>query len=87
MGFEYVDRSLDPPDVRSVASEDPRGFLRSHKPPVILDEIQHVPTLFPYIKEHIDANRQAKGQFLLSGSQNLLLSEKITETLAGRAVI
>lgn len=82
---KYV--SLEAPDVHSGASEDPRGFLSVYPPPVILDEIQYAPDLLFYIKEWIDQNREAKGQFLVTGSQNLLLSEKVTESLAGRAAI
>ena len=79
--------SLEPPDIRVAAQEDPRMFLELHAPPVILDEVQYAPGLFPYIKEKIDANRHESGQFLLTGSQNLLLSERVTESLAGRAAM
>jgi predicted AAA+ superfamily ATPase len=82
---KYV--SLELPDIRSAAISDPRGFLAFHNPPVIFDEVQYVPELLAYIKEQIDKNRSAKGQFILSGSQNLLLSQHISETLAGRAAI
>jgi len=67
--------------------EDPRGFLQMHAPPVILDEVQYAPILLPYVKERIDAHRDRTGQYLLTGSQNLLLAEKITESLAGRAAM
>jgi predicted AAA+ superfamily ATPase len=83
--YRYV--SLEPPDIRAAASEDPRGFLEMHPPPVILDEVQYTPDLLPYIKEHIDTHRERKGQYLLTGSQNLLVVEKITESLAGRAAM
>lgn len=79
--------SLEPPDVRAAASADPRGFLRLHMPPVIFDEVQYAPDLLPYIKEQIDGNRAKRGQYLLTGSQNLLLLEKVTESLAGRAAM
>ncbi len=79
--------SLEPPDVRAAAAEDPRGFLEMYPPPAIFDEVQYAPDLFPYIKEKIDANRAKSGQYLLTGSQNLLLAEKVTESLAGRAAI
>ena len=79
--------SLEPPDVRATATEDPRGFLAMYPPPVILDEVQYAPDLLPYVKERIDADRQQPGQYLLTGSQNLLLAEKITESLAGRAAM
>ncbi len=79
--------SLELPDIRAAAREDPRSFLELHPPPVIFDEVQYAPDLFPFIKEKIDAKRSQTGQFLLTGSQNLLLSEKVTESLAGRTAI
>lgn len=83
--YRYV--SIEAPDVREAASIDPRGFLALYSPPVILDEVHFAPSLLPYIKERLDANRHEKGQYLLSGSQNLLLTEQVTESLAGRAAI
>lgn len=79
--------SLEPPDIRMAAVEDPRGFMAAHPPPIIFDEVQHAPDLLPYIKERIDENRNHPGQYLLTGSQNLLLSEKIGESLAGRTAM
>ena len=83
--YRYV--SLEPPDVRAAAVDDPRGFLELYPAPVVLDEVQYAPDLLPYIKEKIDKNRDTNGQYLLSGSQNLLLAEKVTESLAGRAAM
>src|SRR6266545_4322743 len=79
--------SLELPDVRAAAAADPRGFLELHPPPVIFDEIQHAPGLLPYIKERIDESRHARGRYFLTGSQNLPLAERITESLAGRAAM
>lgn len=79
--------SLEPPDVRMAAAEDPRGFLNLYPPPVIFDEVQYAPNLLPYVKESIDAARSTCGQYLLTGSQNLLLMERVTESLAGRAAM
>lgn len=79
--------SLDLPDVRAAADADPRGFLERYPPPVIFDELQAAPGLLPYVKEAVDANRRRTGQFLLSGSQNLLLTEQVTESMAGRAAM
>jgi len=79
--------SLEPPDVRAAASSDPRGFLQMYPPPVIFDEVQYAPNLFPYIKEAVDRERNKPGQYLLTGSQNLLLMESVTESLAGRAAM
>ena len=82
---QYV--SLEPPDVRASAIEDPRSFLELYPPPVVFDEVQYAPDLLPYIKEKIDAERDKSGQYLLTGSQNLLLMERVTESLAGRAAM
>ena len=86
-GGDYRLVSLEPPDVRGAAASDPRGFLSLYAPPVIFDEIQYVPSLLPYIKEQIDEHRNQTGQFILTGSQNLLLMQQVTESLAGRAAI
>jgi len=79
--------SLEPPDVRAAAAADPRGFLEMHPAPVIFDEVQYAPDLLPYVKERIDERRDAHGQYVLTGSQNLLLTEQVTESLAGRAAM
>jgi len=79
--------SLELPDVRAAALADPRGFLAIHPPPVIFDEIQYCPDLLMYVKEAVDAHRSRRGQYLLTGSQNMLLLERVTESLAGRAAI
>lgn len=86
-GQQYRYISVEPPDIRAVVMEDPRGFLEYYSPPTIIDEVQYVPELLPYIKERIDLDRGRPGQFLLTGSQNLLLTEKVTESLAGRAAL
>lgn len=86
-GREYSYVSLELPDMRAVAFEDPRSFLDRFSPPVIFDEIQYAPELLPYLKEMIDEARDEAGQFILTGSQNLLLIERVTESLAGRAAI
>lgn len=87
LGSTHRYLSLETPDVRAAAVADPRGFLDLNPAPVIFDEIQFAPDLLFYIKERIDANRSNYGQYILTGSQNLLLQEKVTETLAGRAAI
>ncbi|MFA4945870.1 MAG: ATP-binding protein [Lentisphaeria bacterium] len=83
--FKYV--SLETPALRGMAHQDPGGFLDLYRPPLILDEIQCAPELMPYLKERIDANRQVMGQYLLTGSQNLLMMEQVSETLAGRTAV
>ena len=79
--------SLEPPDIRAAAREDPRAFLEAFRSPIIFDEAQYAPDLFPYIKEKIDEDRQTAGQYLLTGSQNLSLAQDISESLAGRAAM
>ena len=86
-GSQYQIISLEPPDVRLAAQSDPRGFLNLYPAPIVFDEIQYAPGLLPYIKEKIDANRSKAGQFILTGSQNLLLMSQVTESLAGRAAV
>ncbi len=79
--------SLEAPDVRAAAAADPRGFLAQNAPPVILDEIQNTPALLPYIQERIDEHRERRGQYVLTGSQNVLLAAGMTESLAGRVAL
>lgn len=77
---------LESPDMRLYAEEDPRGFLNNYPNSAILDEIQNVPHLFSYLQEIID-QRDQPGLFILSGSQNFTMNEKITQTLVGRISI
>jgi hypothetical protein len=75
--------SLEVPDQREFAQEDPRGFLGQFAGKVVLDEVQRAPHLFSYIQGIVDERQQA-GQFILTGSQNFLLLQNISQTLAGR---
>ncbi len=75
--------NLENPDIRLFASEDPRGFLNSYPQGAILDEIQRVPHLFSYLQELLD-NSMENGLFILTGSNNFLLQENISQSLAGR---
>ncbi len=75
--------SLENPDIRNFAIEDPRGFLSSIPKGAILDEVQRVPQLFSYLQEILD-NSSQKGLFIFTGSNNFLLQENISQTLAGR---
>jgi uncharacterized protein len=79
--------SLEAPDVRTAAREDPRGFLAANPPPIVLDEVQNAPALLSYIKERIDRDRSRRGDWVLTGSQNLMLSAGVTESLAGRVAL
>lgn len=78
--------SLENPDVRIRAKEDPIGFIKQTSRPLILDEIQYVPELLSYIKTAIDENRQP-GYWILTGSQNFTLMQGVSQSLAGRSAI
>ncbi len=81
--YRYV--SLENLDFRQYAALDPRGFLAEFGPYVILDEVQRVPGLFAYLQEQVDLD-QSPAQYILTGSSQFLLMEKITQSLAGRIV-
>jgi predicted AAA+ superfamily ATPase len=78
--------NLEMPSNTELAREDPHRFFNLHPSHLILDEVQRVPNLLSYIQVIIDESGK-KGQFILTGSENLLLSEKITQSLAGRTHI
>ena len=78
---------LEDPDVLQLVKEDPRSFLDELKLPVIIDEIQQAPELFAYIRSRIDAQPDVKGQWILTGSQESLLMDGVSESMAGRAAI
>ncbi len=82
--YHYV--SLESPDKLLQIQDDPRGFLTQTSKPWIIDEAQRFPPLFSYIQEYADTQKKA-GHFILSGSQNFLLSQHISQTLAGRVAI
>ncbi|MEY3420581.1 MAG: hypothetical protein RIR48_866 [Bacteroidota bacterium] len=77
--------SLENPDVLEFATTDPRGFLSqfNNEKGAILDEIQKAPHLFSYLQQVLDETKK-KGLFILTGSNNFLLQENITQTLSGR---
>lgn len=78
--------TLDDASVLSAAKNDPAGFLAGFTGPVIIDEVQRAPELFPAIKAVVDRHRQP-GRFLLTGSANVLLLPRLSESLAGRMEI
>lgn len=82
--FLYI--SLESPDQLLLAKADPHGLLESDRKGIIIDEAQHYPDLFSYIQEKVDT-RKRDTKIILSGSQNFLLAEKISQTLAGRAAL
>lgn len=78
--------NLEDPDTRIRATEDPRTFLKQFNSKVIIDEIQYVPQLLPYIKSKID-DKRVPGQWILTGSQNFALMRGVSESLAGRVAV
>lgn len=83
--FTYV--TFDDPVIRESCRLDPTLFLENYQSPCIIDEIQYVPELLPYIKIKIDQNRGNSAQFILTGSQVFPLIKGLSESLAGRAAI
>jgi predicted AAA+ superfamily ATPase len=75
--------SLENPDMRTFAIDDPKGFLKNYPEGAILDEVQRVPQLFSYLQQILDESKTT-GLFILTGSNNFLLQENITQSLAGR---
>jgi hypothetical protein len=75
--------TFDDPGILAAAKRDPNGFVAGLNMPITLDEVQHVPEIFSVIKAAIDRKRQA-GHFLLTGSANVMLLPKLSESLAGR---
>ena len=69
-----------------LAKTDPKGFLETYSPPVIIDEVQYAQELFPYIKLMVD-NSDERGRIWMTGSQQYNMMNNITESLAGRVVI
>ena len=81
---DYV--SLEDPNEREFALADPKGFLRRFPSGVILDEIQRAPDLLSYIQGIVD-REDSPGRFILTGSQQFHVMEKVSQTLAGRTAI
>ena len=82
--FKYI--SLEDLDRRRFAIEDPRGFLMNFGTPLIIDEAQYAPDLFSYIQTQVDEQNET-GMYILSGSHNFLLMERISQSLAGRTAV
>lgn len=82
----YAYANLELPDIRNLAADDPNAFFQRFKTPLIIDEIQRVPELLSYIQTIVD-NSNTPGTFIITGSNQLQLSESITQSLAGRTAI
>jgi predicted AAA+ superfamily ATPase len=81
---EYI--SLEEPDIRQFALNDPRGFLDRCKEGAVLDEIQRVPDLLSYIQTYVD-KKKGNGRFILTGSHQFELMSSVSQSLAGRTAI
>lgn len=82
--YEYV--NLEDPESRLFAKDDPKGFFLNYSKNLIIDEAQKVPELFSYIQLEVDKLENDR-KIILSGSQNFLLHQKITQSLAGRIAL
>lgn len=76
--------NFENPSVQHEAEQNPQEFLKQFKQGAILDEVQRVPAIFRYLQGILDQNR-TRGQFILTGSNNFLLQEQVSQSLAGRA--
>ena len=83
--YEYV--NLEDRESRNLAATDAKAFFSNHPPPIILDEIQHVPELASTIQVLVDEHRHNMGRFILTGSHQPLLAETVSQSLAGRTAI
>ena len=83
---EHAYRTLEAPDDRAFAIDDPRAFLAQFPDGAILDEVQRVPALLSYLQGIIDAH-PAPGRWILTGSQNLALLDSVGQSLAGRTEV
>lgn len=78
--------TLDDPEIYAAALSNPHGFIAAHEGTMLIDEVQRAPELFLAIKHAVDKNR-TPGRFLLTGSANVLLLPRLSESLAGRMEI
>lgn len=78
---------LEDPSIVARFRSDPHGFLDGVKTPVILDEVQNVPEIFGFVQARIDQQPRRTGRWLLTGSQEAPLMQKVTESMAGRAAV
>ncbi|WP_366017512.1 ATP-binding protein [Lutibacter sp.] len=75
--------NFENPDIRLYAMEDPRGFLSNYPDGAVFDEVQRVPEIFSYLQQILDESNN-NGLFIITGSNNFLLQETISQSLAGR---
>lgn len=82
--YRYV--SLENPDMRTFATDDPHGFINTYSDKVIIDEAERVPGLFSYLQTHVDDVNET-GMYMLAGSRNFHLMAAIDQSLAGRTAV
>ncbi|MFC1616645.1 ATP-binding protein [Candidatus Margulisiibacteriota bacterium] len=80
--YKYI--TFDDPVQIELFESDPKGFMKNHQNYTIFDEVQRVPDLFHYLKIEVDNNRSTYGKYILTGSNQFQINNRITETLAGR---
>jgi predicted AAA+ superfamily ATPase len=78
--------SLEDPELRTYANQDPRGFIDDHPGRTIIDEVQRVPDLLSTIQVAVDRKKEM-GRFILAGSANLSLLDTVSQSLAGRTAL
>lgn len=78
---------FEDPDVVARFRGDPRAFLDGLRLPVILDEVQHVPEIFSFVRSRLDAAPRSKGRWLFTSSQDFSLMHGASESMAGRAAV
>jgi len=81
-GKPYI--NFENPSVQHEAELNPEAFLKKYRGGAVFDEVQRVPHIFRYLQEMLDNNTK-RGQFILTGSNNFLLQEQVSQSLAGRA--
>lgn len=83
---DYKYYNLEEPNIRDLIMSDPKSFVNKNSEGTIFDEVQKYPELLSYIQVAVDESKKL-AQFIVTGSENLILSEKVSQTLAGRVAI
>lgn len=78
--------SFENPDTRALVESDPRAFLKKNNEGAVMDEVQHIPALLSYLQQIVD-EQSDKVKFILTGSNQFSLMDKVTQSLAGRTAI
>ncbi|RQW05158.1 MAG: ATP-binding protein [Calditrichaeota bacterium] len=84
---DYTYVNMEIPEHRTLAKEDPKSFLKTFSPPLIIDEIQNSPELLSWLQVMVDEEPNATGRYILTGSHQLKLREAISQSLAGRTAV